>query len=205
MTAESYLKGEVPVVRVHRVDLAARELAKYQQVWGDIPNYGDKSPGLEGIDQFLQVVRPTLGSSILDIGCGSGVAGLKLEEMGFRLSYLDITDAALDPRVNRKRFIQLPLWKPLGSGLYFESGYCCDVLEHIAPEFTMLSVHNVLRACGAVFFQIALTADEFGKAIGQPLHLTVQDFNWWRDRLGEVGKLREARDLGGKAVYLVTR
>lgn len=205
MTAVGALRGETPQVMVHRLDLATLERKKYDEVWSSIPDYGAKSPGLEAIDQFVKIVQPPPHSSIIDIGCGTGVAGLKLRELGHQVSYLDITDAGLLPDVDRRRFIEQPVWKHFGSGRFFEFGYCCDLMEHIPIEFTLLTVHNVLRNCGTVFFQIALTPDEFGHAIGKPLHLTVQEFTWWRDRLALLGRLDVAMDLGGKAIYVVRR
>ena len=43
----------------------------------------------------------------------------------------------------------------------------------------------------------------FGKEIGEPLHVTVMPFTWWRDRLGEVGEVLDARDLMHGGVFHV--
>lgn len=205
MATMSYLRGEVPVVQVHSVNEAEKERTKYEGVWGDIDNYGVNSPGLNGLDHFLDVLKPPAQSSILDIGCGTGAAGLALLEKGYQVNFLDITSAGLDPQVNRKYFTEAPLWKPLANGSRFDYGYCADVMEHIAVEWSMLSVANLLRACTVVWFQISLQADEFGKAIGTSLHVNVQEFTWWRDHLAALGKLIDARDLGGRATYVVSR
>jgi hypothetical protein len=47
--------------------------------------------------------------------------------------------------------------------------------------------------------------DGYGKFIGKPLHLTVQAFAWWRDRIATLGNLIEARDLCGTGLYVVQR
>lgn len=208
MTDASFV-GEVPMVKVHSVhygDLAKRERELYEKVWADIPEYGEVSPGLDAVDQFIDVLKPPFGASILDVGCGTGAAGLKLTERGLSVHYLDITDAGLDPRIKRSRFIEQPLWKPFGDAQFWDFVYCCDVMEHIHEEFSMLAVNNLLQHCSdRAWFQVALVADEFGKAIGQPLHVNVKDFVWWRDHLAALGNLVEARDMGMKAVYVVER
>ena len=84
-------------------------------------------------------------------------------------------------------------------------GYCCDVMEHIPTEFTMLVVRNLLDVCRTVWFQIAFAHDAFGAFVGEPLHLTVQTYQWWHDRIGSVGQIIEARDLCGTGLFVVTR
>lgn len=79
-----------------------------------------------------------------------------------------------------------------------------DVLEHVPPEFTMLAVYRLAQvARRGVFLTISHLPDAFGVWVGTPLHLTVQPFAWWRDRLREVGEVVEARDLIGQGVFLL--
>ncbi|MHA2085554.1 MAG: hypothetical protein ACXABD_17500 [Candidatus Thorarchaeota archaeon] len=63
----------------------------------------------------------------------------------------------------------------------------------------------LLEACDGVFFSIAFAPDYFGRFVGEPLHLNVKPFVWWRDRLAGMGNLIEARDLLGEGVFYVTR
>jgi len=177
------------------MSLSEHEREKYAQAW-DIPAYHDHSPGKKYAPLFGRMVAPD-GGSVLDIGCGAGAGGKALEAAyGLSATYLDqVKVGELDP------FIEQPLWKPI-PGLY-DYGYCCDVMEHIPTEFTMLCVTNMLRACKQVFFSISFQPDHFGAHIGEPLHLTVKPFAWWRDALREVGTVVDARDLLGEGVFVV--
>ena len=79
------------------------------------------------------------------------------------------------------------------------------MLEHIPTEYTMLVIERCLEAAPVSFFHISFDPDSFGQYIGQPLHLTQQPFAWWRDRLGELGALVDARDLLGHGIFLLRR
>lgn len=187
---------------------AEQEAAKYAEVWTSIDKYKDHSPGLENVERFMRVVEPEKGSELIDIGCGAGVAGLEFKKLGLDVWYLDITDAGLEPEVDRGRFIQGPLWsewRQNKQGRGWKYGFCCDVMEHIPPEYTMLVIDRILAACRTVWFQIALVPDGFGEMIGQPLHLTVRPYVWWLDRIASISKVRDARDLCGAGLYIAER
>lgn len=177
------------------MSVAARERAKYAEVW-DIADYHKHSPGKRYAELFGRMVKPD-GGTALDIGCGAGAGGRAIgEQYGLHVVYLDqVKVGDLDP------FIEQPLWQPI-PGVY-DYGYCCDVMEHLPQEFTMLAVRNMLDACKQVFFSISFQRDHFGAYVGEPLHLTVQPFAWWRDRLSEMGALQDARDLLGEGVFVV--
>ena len=78
-------------------------------------------------------------------------------------------------------------------------------MEHLPTEFTMLAAHNMLKACGSVFFSIAFHEDYFGHYIREPLHLTVKPFMWWLGALREVGEVKAARDLIIEGIFHVGR
>ena len=193
--------------RLHIGDGAAQERDKYAEIWTRIPEYRAHSPGLENVDRFVKVMEPDRGATILDIGCGEGVAGLEFRRRGFDVWWLDITDAGLR-NVPRHRFICSPIWKAWGpqpgaGGAPWDYGFCCDVMEHIPPEFTMLAAARILESCRVAWFQVALRPDEFGAAIGEPLHLTVRPFDWWLVRLAEIGHVLDARDLCGDGLFVL--
>jgi len=193
---------------LHVNDVLKPERDKYAEIWSH-PEYREYSPGKENVARFLSVMEPTLGSTLVDIGCGAGEAGLALAERGMRVSWLDLTDAALNPQVDRKRFTQAAIWDWRWTrgphSLGWDYGFCCDVLEHVPTEFTMLSLDRITRACRTSWLQIAHEPDAFGALIGQPLHLTVQPFDWWRDRIALFGELIDARDLQGIGLFVVKR
>lgn len=188
---------------IHVADGAAQERAKYAEIWGIEAYQKAHSPGEENVDRFMKVMQPQQGKSLLDIGCGAGRAGLAFKERGLNIGWLDITSAALDPRVDVSQFIESPLWGRWPGGLHYDYGYCCDVMEHIPTEYVMLSVERILAACDVAWLQISNLPDQFGALIGEPLHLTVQPFNWWKVRLATVGTIIDARDLCGMSLFVV--
>tara|TARA_Y100000310_G_C20412041_1_gene682489 strand:+ start:135 stop:695 length:561 start_codon:yes stop_codon:yes gene_type:complete len=176
------------------------EQERYTLAWG-IPAYSDMSPGEQAASLFGRVASPRAGSTLIDLGCGKGAGGLTVYNMyGLNVTYLDIVRIEGTPGP----FIEQPLWEPFAHTKKWDYGYCCDVMEHIPAEFTMLVVRNILDACKKAFFAVSFQPDVFGpKYLKEPLHLTVQDFRWWRDRFKEVGTLLDGRDLLGKGVFYV--
>ena len=192
-------------------DGAKQERDKYAEIWSTIPEYKNWSPGLDAVDRFmsLQLVKnrfPSIGgATLIDIGCGEGVAGLEFVKRGFRVSYVDITDAGLRPEVDRFYFYETPLWNFRPDADRWDFGFCCDVMEHIPPEYTMAVIQRILDACHVTYLQICNVPDSFGAKIGEPLHLTVQPFKWWLIRLATLGTVLDARDLCGNSMFLVSR
>jgi len=187
--------------------IADSERDKYRRVW-ELPDYYKNSPGLTNVERFRKLMCPSIGASLIDVGCGTGGAGLELQDKGLSVWWLDITDAALDDKINRDRFIELPLWSPRWRawapiGKKWDYGFCCDVMEHMPPEYSLLALDRILSACRICWFQIALFQDGFGDVIGERLHLTVRPFEWWRDAFKAIGaELIEARHLLQNALYV---
>jgi hypothetical protein len=196
------------------MSLLRAETEKYEAAWS-YPAYAEYSPGLEAVDLFERMVEenstsrgllkeiaygdPPKRGSLIDLGCGSGKAGIELSERGFDVTLMDLTPKG---KVGTGlSMIVGSLWHPIPGKYRF--GYCCDVMEHIPPEYTMLVISNILRACEYAFFQICLVDDNFGALVGEPLHLTVMPFVWWRDQIKELGDLVESRDLIQNGAYLV--
>jgi SAM-dependent methyltransferase len=180
------------------------ERAKYAEIWTDVPEYRDWSPGMENVERFLDVLAPLRGESLIDIGCGEGGAGLEFQDHGLRVRWLDITDAALKTEVPHFKFIEAAIWSNWRPHyLKFDYAFCCDVMEHIPTEYSMLAASRVIEASKTAWFQIAFNPDAFGAKIGQPLHLTVKPFGWWLDRLQNIGTVIDARDLCGGGLFIV--
>lgn len=190
------------------MSLQAIERETYREMWS-AEGYGDFSPGAHFLPVFLQMAGSQLHPEheFLDAGCGSGKGALALQAAGYnRVSLTDFTDDGLSDEARLAQFVFKPacLWSDLGSR-EFDWVYCCDVLEHIPPMFTMLVAARLLAvAQRGVFFSISLTPDRFGVMVGKPLHQTVESFVTWRDALAELGTVQECRDLVTAGVYLVT-
>lgn len=191
---------------IHLADGSAQERNKYAELWSSVPEYRTFSPGLESVARFMKIMAPEPGQSLIDIGCGEGKAGLEFKKAGLLVNWLDITSAGLDPEIQKDRFIETAIWDGWqGPGHHWDFGFCCDVLEHIPPEYTMLVVDRIVKACRTAWLQITFLPDEFGKTIGQPLHLTVKPYDWWLLRLGTLCHVVDARDLCGTGLFVVSQ
>src|SRR5262245_48758674 len=150
-----------------------------------VRQYRECSPGERLIEEFRKRV-PFLGSeSLIDCGCGTGRAAVKLSNLGLRVTLLDICEQALDPQVRNMNvpFVEACLWEtPKVGG--FDWFYCTDVMEHIPPEHVEAVLANIraMTSKGG-FFQIAMFEEGFGDFIGETLHLTIKNENWWISKL----------------------
>lgn len=182
-----------------------REL--YADLWSGVESYAKRSPGEGFVNAFCEMAQVPgyFKGSVLDAGCGSGKGALALMEAGFAVQLCDLTDAGLVEDVRTLVFHEACLWDDLLIKIgRFDYVYCCDVLEHIPPAFTMLTVARLLQiARKGVFLSIAFVPDEFGVWAGRPLHLTVESFVWWRDSLNAIGQVKECRDLLQYGLFFV--
>lgn len=195
----------------------ATELETYSDLWQAVSNYGDFSPGEQYAEVFASIVGDARGT-VLDAGCGTGKGGVALAKLGFTVTLVDITPAGLAPEAKDLPWRPGCLWHDLRSGgAFFDHRrqevtkvsnsqydwvYCCDVLEHIPTELTMLVAFRLVQATKrGVFLSVSLMPDAFGAWIGKRLHRTVQPFVWWKAALSEVGRVKEARDLLHTALF----
>lgn len=186
------------------MNLAAHERKKYEKAWA-MPEYHKFSPGVEMLPLFKQMVKRIGHPSLLDIGCGAGAASIELKKLGYRVTAMDHVDVKERPK--GIKFIKQNLWTPWkvpAKGVVWDRGYCCDVMEHIPSEKVDAVLKNIMQNCYRTFFSISFMKDHFGEKVGHPLHLTVKPFVWWRDKLGEFGTVKNARDLLGMGVFDVS-
>lgn len=181
----------------------ASERALYQDLWGSVSTYGDRSPG-EQLAPIFHDLASTLARppryawanrphTVLDVGCGSGKGALALRGFGYDVTLADLTRDGLVAEAKQLPFVEVCLWEPLPTADFV---FCCDVMEHIPTPFTMLAITRMLAAARVgVFLSIGLMPDMFGVWVGRPLHQTVQPFTTWRDQLGELADVMDARDL----------
>jgi SAM-dependent methyltransferase len=193
--------------------LHKQEASTYTDVWA-VSSYSDHSPGEQFASLFIDMApidtSRVRGVTILDAGCGSGKGAVALQKLGFSVKMVDITAAGLVPAAKDIPFFEASLWDDLSTKIGYNFGgkvdyvYCCDVMEHIPPQFTMLVARRLLDvARRGVFFSISLVPDNFGIWIGKPLHQSVYPFTVWRDNLDAIGKVIECRDLLDTGLYYV--
>jgi SAM-dependent methyltransferase len=186
------------------VSLLSAQRDLYQGIWS-LPSYGINSPGEKHVEMFCEMTGTQMRGSVLDAGCGSGKAAVALAAKGFDVTLCDLTPDGLIEAARDLPFYEACLWHNLKRAIGFKDWvFCCDVLEHVPQEFTMLTIARLLEvARRGVFLSIDFQPDDFGVWMGQPLHQTVQPFLWWKARLAEMGHLRECRDLIACGVFLV--
>lgn len=175
---------------------ATSEKSKYDVIWRDFPSYRDCSPGEDFVPFFFDGFRGDMraGQTLIDFGCGTARVAKSFLTKGLNTTLVDISPYALDQEVrnlltlfsNQIHFVQACLWqlpKELKSAYWI---YCCDVLEHI-PEDCLDSVLRQIeeRMRFGGYMSICLKEDLSGKAVGQPLHLTVKNRDWWEKKLAK--------------------
>jgi SAM-dependent methyltransferase len=174
--------GLFPWVMQNLVPMAEEE--KYRRMW-DLPEYRTVAPGELVADAFLKVAQPK--GSVIDFGCGTGRGALKLAEAGLSVTLVDFTENSRDEAARSLPFIRWDFSEPSEPPATADYGYCTDVMEHIPPDKVDVTIQNLMRASGRVFFQISTVPDNLGALIGQPLHLTVQPHAWWADKFASLG------------------
>jgi 2-polyprenyl-3-methyl-5-hydroxy-6-metoxy-1,4-benzoquinol methylase len=194
------------------MSILSAERDRYSDVWNSVSDYGNHAPGEARLPMFLDMVGDERGT-ILDAGTGSGRGALALKAAKFDVYTCDVTQDGMIEAARALPFREACLWHDLRAvanhtGHWgrskFSFVYCCDVLEHIPPQFTMLAIDQLLRVTRrGLFLSISLVPDNFGAWVGAPLHQTVMPYVWWRDSIRELGEIVESRDLISDGVFFV--
>lgn len=175
------------------------EQEKYEAMW-KIPAYREHSPGEWAVETFLEVVKPA--GVLVDFGCGTGRAGLKLSRLGHEVLLVDFTESSRDPEAKHLPFLKFDLTLPMP--LEADVGFCADVMEHIPPESVRAVIENIMACVPVAFFQISTVPDVMGSEIGQDLHLTVRPHSWWREEFGALGfRVAWERNDGAASLFYV--
>lgn len=184
-TAQAGIVSEPPKMKV---DKGNPEALKYGAMW-EKPEYRIVSPGEEWVGLFLARCQPHRNAHIIDFGCGTGRASLKLATMGYKVTMVDFVNNSLDQQVRdamnsgqyQLEFLKHDLEKPLP--IFAEFGICADVMEHIPTMRVDKVIGNALKAAQHVFFGICTEDDACGDLIGETLHMTVRPYSWWLKKI----------------------
>src|SRR3972149_971860 len=187
------------------------EKALYTRLW-EHPEYRKFSPGEFYVNQFLLQARPQKGATLLDLGCGTGRAGLALALVGgLDVTLVDFAPNCLDADVREiaaaqphaLRFVEADLTKDIPCAAVY--GLCADTMEHPPTARVDAALDHILRACQHVFFSIATGEDKCGELVGHRLHLTQRPYAWWLRKLQERDcHVHWSRDLGWHALFYAT-
>lgn len=155
-------------------DLSERE--KYQLMY-NFDSYREKSPGELILPAFLNF-HPE--GRIIDFGCGTGRAGLRMAEQGYEVLLLDFTDNSRDQETQHLPFLQWDMTDPIPRKA--EYGFCADVMEHIPEKDVDTVIKNIMDSVEKCFFQISTVHELHGEKINAILHVTVKNPEWWLEK-----------------------
>ena len=179
------------------------ERRKYEQMWTFAEYRDDHATAHAGLAFDALGVRR--GESLIDFGAGAGYGSRWFVAAGVRTLAVDIAANALAPEIaGRVPILLVSLWD-LPVDISAEWGFCCDVMEHIPTERVDDVLRNVRRSTRRdTFFSISLRPDGCGRLIGDSLHLTVRQLDWWRERLlAHWTDIRVLQHQAGESVELV--
>lgn len=158
------------------------EQQKYQLMW-QFDSYREASPGERVADFFVTTFFPD--DLVIDYGCGTGRASLRMFDRGVEVLLIDFADNCRDEEALSLPFIQWDLTKKIPAKSTY--GFCTDVMEHIPTDDVANVICNILDASEQVFFQISTVPDVMGDALETDLHLTVKPHLWWKQLFEGLG------------------
>jgi SAM-dependent methyltransferase len=165
------------------------EMAKYQRVWSEIPEYGKFSPAMRVVDKVVKICNGLDVKTVLDAGCGCGRAMKRFKDLGFDVTGVDIVDNCIDEDIREElkpNFIQSSLWELQIDRNYYDMVFCVDVMEHIPPDRVYKVLTKLTMACKKyAYFKIAKFQDGYGKRINEPLHLSLYSTEQWKNLLSK--------------------
>lgn len=176
------------------------ERDKYRLLWR-YDTYRETSPGEMTVDAFLATARPD--GLVIDFGCGTGRAALRLQEAGIPVLCVDFADNCRDDEALGLPFLEWDLTKPCPARAKW--GFCSDVMEHIPPADVDAVLANLFEAAERVFFRIDTDDDELGGLIGHKLHLSVWPHEEWRRRIEAVAVVEEEMEGAGVSIFYARR
>jgi SAM-dependent methyltransferase len=167
------------------------------------PSFGQFSPGEQTVDAFIEQVKPSKDDVIIDFGCGTGRASLKLHNYGYNVFLLDFTDNSRDSSCFTLPFIEWDISKPIPSKARY--GFCSDVMEHMPPSLVDDVITNIMNSAEEVFFRISTEPDAYGALISSELHLSIHPSAWWRATISKLATVVWQQDVDEGVLFHVKR
>lgn len=180
------------------MDLTDRESEKYRKVYQN-DSYRD-GPGVSHAPIAIENLGMMHGESVIDFGCGGGYAAIVFQDHGLRVLGIDIADS-LDPEfVHYVPFIKGAIWN-LNNLPIADYTFSSHVLEHIPREKVDETLQVIERHTGkASYLNIFHLPDKTGKWFNEILHLTVEPYQWWQQKIEQFFNIIEIITIEGKNV-----
>ena len=176
------------------------EQQKYERMWA-YKSYRNLAPGEECVPIFAQ--RMPWQGSVIDFGCGTGRASVKLKALGYDVLLVDFADNCRDYEAMVLPFVKHDLTEPLAH--FADMGICTDVMEHLPTDKVATVLANIMASVKTVFLQISTAPDSLGALINQELHLTVKPHAWWLNVLGDHGTVKWHEEQPVSSMFILER
>lgn len=184
-TGQAGFVGHAPSIAIKK-----SERAKYEELWNE-PEYRGVAPGEHYVERFLHVSQAQPGDTVIDYGCGTGRPSVLLNTAKLDVTMIDIASNCLDEWVVRLtekypehlRFVRHDLTKWPIPAKRAKFGFSADLLEHVPPDELDKVLWSIVRGARYVFLAISTQPDSLGGLHGEPLHLSLHDFEWWKAKL----------------------
>lgn len=139
----------------------------YTQGYRISPTYGTR-------DTLKVLLEKYNCKSLFDFGCASAIHWIETDLQ----EYLGIEELYLyDPAI--EKYNTYPAEQ-------FDASFCIDVMEHIPEDSIDYIVNRVLdRTKKLAIFRIAICEASTLLPDGQNAHVTVQNSQWWRERIAQ--------------------
>jgi len=186
-----------------QLDDLESEKRKYWQAYQH-KSYRKNSPGERVAAYFLFSSAREQGDTVIDLGCGTGRAGKYIADYRKKMpagepKVINVTlFDFVDVREVDLPFIQGNMWELDGIPV-FDWILCCDVLEHIPPQYvdrTLDGMAAITRKGGLLTIAHfpCSTADFPDMDVIEDLHLTIESPHWWQAKIDKRWQVREWRD-----------
>lgn len=173
------------------VSLSDEEIDDYYEALAD--KFIDRDTDLnKACLEFIQ--KNTIGSSVLDVACGSGFLSQDLAKRGYQVVGADIIipQAASDnPRYEKSVITKLPF-----ADKQFDTVICTHTLEHIRD--IELAFSEVQRVCRKRLIVVVPCQREYAYTFDLHLHFFPYEYKL-REVVGPQGKILK---LGGDFLYM---
>ena len=162
-----------------------QEMSKYTRMW-KLGKYRDHSPAEHLLQKYPHLFVDESVAVVNDYGCGTGRALPELRRLfpNAEINQIDITENSRDEGFEADNFYQACLWQ-LDDLPHCDFGVCVDVIEHIPTHRVDDVLFNLAGGCDRLFLQGSMVKDNCGTLIGETLHLTVKNWDWWDCKISQ--------------------